>query len=132
MRSRLSALGDIGDSLREAFFMFWETLWALILGFTLSGAVQAFVSKDDMQRVHGRPPARVGGACVGIRDGVVELFLRGDRDGEVVVPEGRRLHHGDGLHVRVDQPRASSSASCSLVLDGLAVRGWPSSSAARS
>jgi len=46
-------LADIGDSAREAFFMFWETLWALILGFTLSGAIQAFVSKDDMQRVMG-------------------------------------------------------------------------------
>src|SRR5436190_3848510 len=51
--------GDIVDSLREGFFMFWETLWALVLGFTLSGAVQAFVSRDDMQRVLGdhRPPA---------------------------------------------------------------------------
>ena len=40
--------------------MFWETLWALILGFTLSGAVQAFVSKDEMQRVMGdhRPGRR--------------------------------------------------------------------------
>ena len=45
--------GDVGQSLREAFFMFWETLWALILGFTLSGAVQAFVARDDMQRVLG-------------------------------------------------------------------------------
>src|SRR5438309_1203104 len=35
-----SALGDIGDSLREGFFMLWETLWPLILGFALSGAVQ--------------------------------------------------------------------------------------------
>src|SRR5205809_6395 len=53
------SVGEIGDSLREAFFMFWETLWALILGFTLSGAVQAFVSKDEMQRVLGdhRPKA---------------------------------------------------------------------------
>jgi uncharacterized membrane protein YraQ (UPF0718 family)/YHS domain-containing protein len=33
--------------------MFWETLWALVLGFTLSGAVQAFASKDQMQRVMG-------------------------------------------------------------------------------
>ncbi len=41
------------DSLREAFFMFWETLWALVLGFALSGAVQAFVSRDQMQRVLG-------------------------------------------------------------------------------
>jgi len=45
--------GDVGDSLREGFFMFWETLWALVLGFGLSGAVQAFVSKDEMQRVLG-------------------------------------------------------------------------------
>jgi uncharacterized membrane protein YraQ (UPF0718 family) len=52
-------LNDVLNSLREAFFMFWETLWALILGFGLSGAVQAFVSKDEMQRVMGdhRPPA---------------------------------------------------------------------------
>ena len=41
------------DSLREGFFMFWETLWALVLGFALSGAVQAFVSKEDMQRLLG-------------------------------------------------------------------------------
>jgi uncharacterized membrane protein YraQ (UPF0718 family)/YHS domain-containing protein len=52
-------LVDIGRSLREAFFMFWETLWPLILGFGLSGAVQAFVSHDSMQRSMGnhRPAA---------------------------------------------------------------------------
>jgi len=53
------SFGDIGESVKEGFFMFWETLWALVLGFSLSGAVQAFVSKDDMQRVMGdhRPAA---------------------------------------------------------------------------
>lgn len=52
-------LVDIGRSLREAFFMFWETLWPLVLGFGLSGAVQAFVSHESMQRSLGdhRPPA---------------------------------------------------------------------------
>src|SRR2546421_5590863 len=45
--------GDVGDSLREGFFMFWETLWALVLGFGLSGVVQAFVSKEEMQRMLG-------------------------------------------------------------------------------
>jgi len=45
--------GDVSDSLREGFFMFWETLWALVLGFGLSGVVQAFVSKDEMQRLLG-------------------------------------------------------------------------------
>ena len=29
------AAGDIGKSLREAAFMFWETLWPLVLGFGL-------------------------------------------------------------------------------------------------
>ena len=39
--------------------MFWETLWALVLGFTLSGVVQAFVSKDKMREKLGnhRPMA---------------------------------------------------------------------------
>src|SRR5258706_6296566 len=39
--------------------MFWETLWPLILGFSLSGAVQAFVSREQLQRVMGnhRPAA---------------------------------------------------------------------------
>ena len=46
-------ISDIGRSLREGFFMFWETLWPIVLGFGLSGAVQAFVSHDDMQRKLG-------------------------------------------------------------------------------
>ncbi len=39
--------------------MFWETLWPLVLGFGLSGAVQAFVSREQMQRRLGsrRPGA---------------------------------------------------------------------------
>ena len=49
--------------LDEAFFMFWETLWALVLGFTLSGAVQAFVSRDEMRQVLGdHHPATLGRA----------------------------------------------------------------------
>ena len=52
-------LVDVGRGLREGLFMFWETLWALVLGFTLSGAVQAFVSKDQMRAKLGdhRPAA---------------------------------------------------------------------------
>jgi uncharacterized protein len=52
-------LDAIGRSLREGFFMFWETLWPLVLGFGLSGAVQAFVSREAMQRKLGdhSPPA---------------------------------------------------------------------------
>ncbi|MGN6160771.1 MAG: permease [Marmoricola sp.] len=56
-------LTDLGQGLQEAFFMFWETLWALIIGFVLSGAVQAFVSRERMQRVLGdHSPAALGRA----------------------------------------------------------------------
>ena len=49
----MQLLGLIVDSLRMAFFMFWDTLWPLIFGFGLSGVVQAFVSRSQMQRVMG-------------------------------------------------------------------------------
>ena len=64
----VGALVTIGDSLREAFFMLWETLWALVLGFALSGAVQAFVSRGQMQRVLGnhRPAALTRGSLLGM------------------------------------------------------------------
>jgi hypothetical protein len=63
----LGVLGDVGRSLREAFFMFWETLWALVLGFGLSGAVQAFVSRGAMHRLLGdhRPAAVARAAGLG-------------------------------------------------------------------
>ena len=61
----IQVLGAIADSLRMAFFMFWETLWPLVFGFGLSGAVQAFVSRSQMQRVMGdRRPKTLGLAAV--------------------------------------------------------------------
>jgi YHS domain-containing protein/uncharacterized membrane protein YraQ (UPF0718 family) len=59
------AAADIGRSVREAFYMFWDTLWALVLGFGLSGAVQAFVSRAEMQaRLGNHRPAAVGRASI--------------------------------------------------------------------
>jgi len=56
-------LDAIGRSVREGFFMFWETLWPLILGFTLSGAVQAFVSSEAMRaKIGDHGPAAVARA----------------------------------------------------------------------
>jgi hypothetical protein len=42
---------ELVDALSFAFGMFWEILWALILGFALSAAVQAVVSKQEMRRL---------------------------------------------------------------------------------
>jgi YHS domain-containing protein/uncharacterized membrane protein YraQ (UPF0718 family) len=49
----VEVLGTVGSSLAEGWWMFYDTFWALVLGFALSGAVQAFVSKGEMQRVLG-------------------------------------------------------------------------------
>lgn len=46
-------LGAIGGALVTAFDMFWEVLWPLILGFALSGVVQAVVSHRAMARLLG-------------------------------------------------------------------------------
>src|SRR4030081_1586896 len=34
--------------------MFWETLWALVLGFGISAALQVFVSRERMTRLFGQ------------------------------------------------------------------------------
>src|SRR5919198_74687 len=47
------ALGEGGDGLGKAFRMAWEVWWALILGFALSGIVQAWVSRGQMERLLG-------------------------------------------------------------------------------
>ena len=46
-----SVLSSLRDALSFAFGMTWEVLWALILGFALSGAIQAVVSKEEMRRL---------------------------------------------------------------------------------
>jgi uncharacterized membrane protein YraQ (UPF0718 family) len=46
-------VGAVLMALGEAFNMAWEVLWPLILGFALSGAVQAVVSHKSMARLMG-------------------------------------------------------------------------------
>jgi uncharacterized protein len=43
--------GNMTDALSFAFGMFWEILWALILGFALSAVVQVVVLKGEMRRL---------------------------------------------------------------------------------
>jgi uncharacterized membrane protein YraQ (UPF0718 family)/YHS domain-containing protein len=61
-------LSTVGDSLAEGFWMFYDTFWALVLGFGLSGAVQAFISKGEMQRALGdhRPRTVVKSSLFGM------------------------------------------------------------------
>jgi uncharacterized membrane protein YraQ (UPF0718 family) len=47
----INLINALGHALWMAFAMFWEILWPLILGFSLSGLVQAVVSKGEMSRL---------------------------------------------------------------------------------
>ena len=56
--------GEFVQALSFAFGMFWEILWALILGFALSGVVQAVVSKSELRRLlPDDSPRSLGIAC---------------------------------------------------------------------
>ena len=46
-------LAQIGDGLWNAFRMFWEVWWALVLGFLLSGIVQAWAPREPLERALG-------------------------------------------------------------------------------
>jgi hypothetical protein len=46
-------LTALGQALREAFDMFWDVLWPLVLGFALSAIVQALVSHRTMAKLLG-------------------------------------------------------------------------------
>ena len=62
----IDILAELGDALSFAFGMFWEILWALILGFTISAAVQAVVSKAEMRRLLPDDSARSLGIACGL------------------------------------------------------------------
>jgi uncharacterized protein len=49
----MTLIDAIGRGIAEGWWMFFDTFWALVLGFGLSGAVQAFVSRAEMQRSLG-------------------------------------------------------------------------------
>jgi len=49
---------QIAKSIITSLSMFWEVLWPLILGFALSGIVQALVSKGSIAKLLGRDNAK--------------------------------------------------------------------------
>jgi uncharacterized membrane protein YraQ (UPF0718 family)/YHS domain-containing protein len=56
----MGVLDEVGQGLSNAFEMAWEVWWALVLGFLLSGVVQAWVPRTRMERaLGGRGPRTV-------------------------------------------------------------------------
>ena len=51
-------LGAVWQALQMAFFMFWEVLWPLAIGFFISAVVQSVVSREAVVRVLGKDDLR--------------------------------------------------------------------------
>jgi uncharacterized membrane protein YraQ (UPF0718 family)/YHS domain-containing protein len=62
----VDVLSWIGDGLWNAFRMAWEVGWALILGFTLSGIVQAWIPRSRMQSALGARDLRTVSLATGL------------------------------------------------------------------
>ena len=72
------------DGLANALRMLWEVWWALVLGFTLSGIVQAWVPRRRLERALGARGARdvaraTGHACFVVFE-IVSIAGHCDRD----------------------------------------------------
>src|SRR6478752_6438450 len=62
----VSVLQTIGDGLSNAFLMAWQVWWALVLGFAISGVVQAWVPRARIERALGGSGARPVGLATGL------------------------------------------------------------------
>jgi uncharacterized protein len=56
----------IWHGLRDSFLMAWEVWWALVLGFTISAIVQAWVPREQIERVMSGSGARPVGWATGL------------------------------------------------------------------
>src|SRR5271154_1108069 len=62
----MSVIDTIGDGLGNALLMAWQVWWALVLGFALSGIVQAWVPRDRVQRALGGSGVRSLAVATGL------------------------------------------------------------------
>jgi uncharacterized membrane protein YraQ (UPF0718 family)/YHS domain-containing protein len=62
----VDVLSTIGEGLWNAFQMAWEVWWALVLGFTLSGVVQAWVPRERIERALGGRGSREVALATGL------------------------------------------------------------------
>src|SRR6186997_1561634 len=62
----MAVISAIGDGLWNAFQMAWEVGWALVLGFALSGVVQAWIPRSRMEQALGGRDLRTAALSTGL------------------------------------------------------------------
>ena len=85
--------------------MFWEVLWALVLGFGISALLQVFVSKERMTRALGRAGLREVALATALGAASSSCSYAAAAAAQDGVQEGRGAGADAGLHVRLHQPR---------------------------
>ena len=101
-------LDEIGRALVMAAGMFWQTGWSLVLGFAVSGLLQAIVPADQMRRALGRAGPReiaiatLAGAASSSCS-YASAAIMAD-----AVQEGRLVRRERRFPVRLDQPGAGT------------------------
>src|ERR1043166_2951129 len=58
--------GVIWQALKDSFLMAWEVWWALVLGFAISGVVQAWVPRPRIERALSGSGARPVALATGL------------------------------------------------------------------
>ena len=85
--------------------MAWEVWWALVLGFALSGIVQAWVPRARLERALGGAGARQIALATGLGAASSSCSYAAIAIAKSLFQKGAELRLGDGLPVRVDEPR---------------------------
>ena len=102
----VNALVDIATALGMAFVMGWEILWALVLGFTLSGVVQAVVTKGGDEPAATGRSATFDRTCAWSRRRLVIMLLCSSRAGALHIPKGSEFHCRHGVRNGLRESRS--------------------------
>ena len=89
--------------LYHALAMLWATFWALVLGFTISGVLQVFVSKEQISRAFGQTNLKSVPLATGLGAAEQLLFVCGGCGGAERDSTRRGPHSSSRVYVRLDQ-----------------------------
>ena len=87
----MEILTAVLDALRMAFAMFWEILWVLILGFSLSAVVHAVVSKPELSRILGNDSPKTLSIATALSAASASMLLCRGRADAIDFSERREL-----------------------------------------
>src|SRR6266487_3044851 len=91
-------------ALQVAGSMTWQVTWSLILGFTLSAVIEALVRKSTIARLLPDDRPRSLATATGLGAASSSCSYAAVALARSLYRKGRRLHRGDGVPVRVDEP----------------------------